>query len=372
MRTWTMSACGVLAWSSLSVVLLTNGMTGSVPPTQANARAASSTEITLTSSTGITLTSSTGTPLTSGSKVISRAGTPATAARPDPRYVVQNGDTLSAIAARFAVRGGWPALFAANRGVIGPDPDAIHPGTVLVLPGSRRPGRYVVRAGDTLAGIATGLAVPGGWPVLYAANRPVIGPDPNSLRPGTVLRIPQSAAPAPAGAGHARRPRPAQRPRPTSPPVTRPRPGPTANAAPHPGMPGWLKLVLLSVALFVLVGFLAEPVLVLRRRARERARAPRNGASWAWHAPRSAGAGGPAGGRPGGGQQADPARPGVVLADHDRLVVTHDRRDDTVYVLRPPGADPRMVLRVARLVLAEEPYGELARLLGLPGLGPVD
>jgi hypothetical protein len=62
----------------------------------------------------------------------------------------------------------------------------------------------------------------------------------------------------------------------------------------------------------------------------------------------------------------------IVLADHDRLVVTCNQHDDTVYVLRPPGADPKAILRVARLVLPEGRYGELARQLGMPAIGPVE
>ena len=50
---------------------------------------------------------------------------------------MQPGDTLSGIAARFAVHGGWPALYTANLRAIGRDPNAIRPGTVLVLPGRR-------------------------------------------------------------------------------------------------------------------------------------------------------------------------------------------------------------------------------------------
>jgi hypothetical protein len=55
-----------------------------------------------------------------------------------------------------------------------------------------------------------------------------------------------------------------------------------------------------------------------------------------------------------------------MVADYDRLVVTRCQRDGTVYVLRPPGADPREILRVARLVLPEGSYGELADQLGIP------
>ena len=61
-----------------------------------------------------------------------------------------------------------------------------------------------------------------------------------------------------------------------------------------------------------------------------------------------------------------------MLADHDRLVVTCNKTDETVYVLRPPGEDPRAILRVARLVLPEGPYWELARQLGVPAVEPVE
>ncbi|WP_370411437.1 transglycosylase family protein [Streptomyces fradiae] len=49
-------------------------------------------------------------------------------------HVVQRGDTLSAIARRFATKGGWQALYAANRSVIGADPNRLMVGTMLRLP----------------------------------------------------------------------------------------------------------------------------------------------------------------------------------------------------------------------------------------------
>ena len=64
-------------------------------------------------------------------------------------------------------------------------------------------------------------------------------------------------------------------------------------------------------------------------------------------------------------------RASIVLADHDRLIVTHSGADDTTYVLRPPGADPAAILRVARLVLAEARYRNLAEYLGLPASWPI-
>ncbi len=113
---WTKSACVVLAWSIL-VILLVAGVAGSARPARASIRMASST-------TQNTLASP-----------VSAAPGAATAAGPAARYAVRPGDTLSGIAARWGVRGGWPALYAANRPVIGPDPDLLRPGTVLVLPG---------------------------------------------------------------------------------------------------------------------------------------------------------------------------------------------------------------------------------------------
>ncbi|HVT68699.1 MAG TPA: hypothetical protein VHF26_13180 [Trebonia sp.] len=54
------------------------------------------------------------------------------------------------------------------------------------------------------------------------------------------------------------------------------------------------------------------------------------------------------------------ARTRVVVADHDKLVVTYCVQDDTAYLLRPPGEDPLRVLAAARLVLPDDVYHELA------------
>ncbi|MFJ9645643.1 transglycosylase SLT domain-containing protein [Streptomyces sp. NPDC101206] len=48
-------------------------------------------------------------------------------------YSVAAGDTLSKIAAQHAVSGGWPALYEANRSVIGSNPSVIRPGLKLSL-----------------------------------------------------------------------------------------------------------------------------------------------------------------------------------------------------------------------------------------------
>ena len=49
-------------------------------------------------------------------------------------YVVRSGDSLSAIAASQNVRGGWRALYRANRTLIGKNPDLIQIGMHLHLP----------------------------------------------------------------------------------------------------------------------------------------------------------------------------------------------------------------------------------------------
>ena len=358
MHAWTKSACVVLAWSVLSIILMTAGMKGSVHPAQANTRTTRSTEVILTSTSTSTST-------------LSVAAAPMTATSSPASYVVQPGDSLAGIAARFAVRGGWPALYGANQRRIGPDPDAIRPGTALVLPGVRTPVRYTVAAGDTLAGIAAALSVRGGWPALYAANQRRIGPDPDAIRPGTVLAIPQRAAPAPPRPAPA--PRQYQTPPPPAPAGSGHRPGPAGKGAPGAGMPPWLKILLLAVGLLIAVTFLAELVRATRRRrqaaiaaAVQRRKAPLGqGPTLPPPGPQMALPGrGPAP-RPGAGKAP------IVLADHDRLIVTRSKPDDTVCVLRPPGTDPTAILRTARLILPEDRCRELAARLGMPASWPI-
>ena len=163
-------------------------------------------------------------------------------------------------------------MYAANRRVIGPDPDVIEPGVVLVLPGRRAVARYTVAAGDTLSGIAAALAVPGGWPALYAANRRVIGPDPALIRPGTVLGIPHRrrggrARPGPPGAAGAavRAVRASRRSSPAA--------GPHHGGPAAAGLPRWLETILVAAGLVTAAAFAAEPVLLIRRRRRRAATA---------------------------------------------------------------------------------------------------
>lgn len=79
------------------------------------------------------------------------APAPAATAEPSPQapsvHVVVAGESLWRIAEQhLAARGdpthpaavatAWPAWYAANRDVVGPDPDLIHPGQVLTPPGA--------------------------------------------------------------------------------------------------------------------------------------------------------------------------------------------------------------------------------------------
>jgi hypothetical protein len=124
-------------------------------------------------------------------------------------------------------------------------------------------------------------------------------------------------------------------------------------------MPQWLKTMLLAVVLLIAAALLAAAVLAIYRRRRQAAsRVARLGTA-------------DSGQRSGSGRLAA-ERARIVLADHDRLVVTCSKPDDTVYVLRPPGEDPKAILRAARLVLPEGLYGELADQLGVPASWPME
>jgi hypothetical protein len=62
----------------------------------------------------------------------------------------------------------------------------------------------------------------------------------------------------------------------------------------------------------------------------------------------------------------------IILAEHERLIVTYCARDHAVYVLAPPGEDPRAVLSAARLVLPEDTYEDPAGRLGVPSAWPLE
>lgn len=67
-------------------------------------------------------------------------------------------------------------------------PQSSGPGRSSTSPAA--PARYVVQPGDTLSSIARRLELPGGWRPLYERNVAVIGPDPDRLAVGIILEIP--------------------------------------------------------------------------------------------------------------------------------------------------------------------------------------
>ena len=140
-------------------------------------------------------------------------------------------------------------------------------------------------------------------------------------------------------------------------------------------MPSWLKILLLAAGLLIGAAFLAEPVLVIRRRRRATRAATATAAVGTAAGPGQPPASGtPPVAVPAQRTAAEPPAAGstrIVEADYARLVVTHSAEDDAVYVLRPPGQDPAAIMRVARLVLPEGLYRELAGHLGLPASWPI-
>jgi LysM repeat protein len=358
-----MSACVVLAWCILPIVAMV-GLR--IPgPAQANISTAASISTASTTSTPVILTSESVTAKTA-EVTAHRAGRAAT-------WTVLPGDTLSAIASGLRVPGGWQALYAANRRAVGSDPNLIRPGTILSLPGTSGSARYTVAPGDTLSAIAAALGVPGGWQALYAANRSAVGANPNAIRPGIILATPRQAtreqaprAPAPAQPRHQASPAPAQPSHQASPVharsthLTAPFTGVAAG-----GMPRWLEDVLLAAGVLAATAFAAEPAAALARR---RKIAYRTGHAQPARPGRPARHRADRGTRDLAKQAAAKAK--IILADHERLIVTYSVRDHTVYVLTPPGEDPMTVLSAARLVLPEDTYKDLAGHLGVPSAWP--
>lgn len=91
-------------------------------------------------------------------------------------YTVKKGDTLSKV---FGTN--WKAVYEANKGVIGPDPNKIKPGQVLTVPGSRV---HTVVKGETLSGIAKKYSTT--WQKLKAANGIA---NENLIKPGQKITI---------------------------------------------------------------------------------------------------------------------------------------------------------------------------------------
>lgn len=93
-----------------------------------------------------------------------------------------------------------PATASADRGLAGlPLPDRATGGPAEPAASAETPdGALVVRPGDSLWALAaarlgpdaTPVEVDRAWRVLYRLNRPVVGPDPDLIRPGQQLQLP--------------------------------------------------------------------------------------------------------------------------------------------------------------------------------------
>jgi LysM repeat protein len=94
-------------------------------------------------------------------------------------YVVRSGDSLSKIAARYHVQGGWRHLYAENRSAVGADPAALRVGTRLrvdaggstVKPLSARPATTTAK---TTVTAATQVSVPTTVAGIMAAARSIV------------------------------------------------------------------------------------------------------------------------------------------------------------------------------------------------------
>lgn len=117
---------------------------------------------------------------------------------PEPtyEYVVKPGDTLWEIAFKTLGDSAKWGLIAAANGIT--NPNRLLPGQRLTIPGwdgtyheMTQAIKYTVKHGDTLTSIAAQFHV--SVNALYAANRGTIGGDPNYILVGMVLSIPKVA-----------------------------------------------------------------------------------------------------------------------------------------------------------------------------------
>jgi LysM repeat protein len=107
------------------------------------------------------------------------------------------------------------------------------------------PGKsYTVQSGDTLWGIAQRAYNDAeDWDTIYSdtGNRRVIGNNPNLIKPGQVLHIPQQSDPSirkpPPHPTPMPTPHPTPTPTPTPPPTPTPTPYPTPTPPPTPAQP---------------------------------------------------------------------------------------------------------------------------------------
>ena len=113
---------------------------------------------------------------------------------PGTDYTVKSGDSISWIAEQaYGDPSQWQVIYNANRRVIGPSAGDIRPGQVLFIPVLQTPEvtTYTVQSGDTPSSIAQHFYGDANqWQKIYDTNKQVIGPNPDIIHPGQVLVIP--------------------------------------------------------------------------------------------------------------------------------------------------------------------------------------
>jgi LysM repeat protein len=112
-------------------------------------------------------------------------------------YMVQKGDSLWKIAEQQLGDGTrWGEIYQLNNGTIGGDPSLIRAGAQLKLPDAPNiaggdGGHYIVQPGDNLWDISRQHLGDGSrWTEVYQNNQAVIGDNPNLIHPGQELSLP--------------------------------------------------------------------------------------------------------------------------------------------------------------------------------------
>lgn len=117
-------------------------------------------------------------------------------ATPEPQnYTVAKGDNLWNIARDHLGSGNrWQEIYNLNSDVIGQNPDLIYAGTDLKMPAGAEnlaSSDYMVKSGDNLWNIARDHMGGGRhWPEIYNQNMGVIGSNPDLIHPGQHLAVP--------------------------------------------------------------------------------------------------------------------------------------------------------------------------------------
>ncbi|MFD3331814.1 transglycosylase family protein [Streptomyces sp. NPDC058700] len=146
-------------------------------------------------------------------------------------YTVTPGDSLSKIAGEERVQGGWQRLYAANRPVVGDDPDLIHPGQRLTLR-IAAPRKAEGTAGAKAAGPAT--TPPKAMPPRKSTAPQSPSATPSPAKPATQAPLPRTRPAAHPAAKPAANPVTRPTTRPESGPTTRPGTKPVARPTTRP------------------------------------------------------------------------------------------------------------------------------------------